>query len=260
MKNIMNNFRNYYFDAQSVKIITLITMFIDHFVSVFSNILPEYIFIIGNVIGSITFPIMAYFLVMGFYHTKNIRLYFMRLIIFWIISIIPFYLCHDSNVVGEIFEFTDIFNNIFFILLVSLLMLKLLSITKNKFLKLIIVILSSFSTIFSDWAVIGVILVFVFYELYRKNYKTYIAPIVVIIYIIINSCYDYFFLGFKYIDKYYIVEDVIVCFGFIISMIILKKLNYDSKKPSRFIKWISYIFYPTHLLFLWALYFWFYNK
>ena len=116
----MKIFKNYYFNAQSIKIITLITMFIDHFVGVFSNILPDYIFIIGNIMGSITFPIMAYFLVMGFYHTKNIRLYFMRLTIFWIISIIPFYLCHDSNVVGEIFEFTDIFNNIFFTLLVSL--------------------------------------------------------------------------------------------------------------------------------------------
>lgn len=256
----MKIFKNYYFNAQSIKIITLITMFIDHFVGVFSNILPDYIFIIGNIMGSITFPIMAYFLVMGFYHTKNIRLYFMRLTIFWIISIIPFYLCHDSNVVGEIFEFTDIFNNIFFTLLVSLLMLKLLSITKNKFLKLIIVILSSFLTVFSDWAIIGVILVFVFYQLYRKNYKTYIAPVVVIIYRIISSCYDYFFLGFKYIDKYYIFKDIIVCFGFCISIIILKNVNYDSKKPSRFIKWISYIFYPTHLLFIWALYSLIYNK
>lgn len=71
----------------SLKIIAVICMLCDHFGDA---IIKHFSFF--NIIGRIAFPIFAFQITEGYIHTKNLKRYFKRLIIFAIISQIPFML------------------------------------------------------------------------------------------------------------------------------------------------------------------------
>ena len=83
----------------TLKIIALITMFIDHSGYVFAGN-----FSFCNFIGRIAFPIFAFQISEGYKHTKNLKKYFLRLGIFALISQIPFSLFtfkyHGGNILN----------------------------------------------------------------------------------------------------------------------------------------------------------------
>lgn len=66
-----------------IKIIGIITMFIDHYHFVIGGSL------ILNIIGRLAFPIFAFSLNEGYFHTSNLKKYLIRLFIFAIIIQIP---------------------------------------------------------------------------------------------------------------------------------------------------------------------------
>ena len=68
-----------------LKLIALITMFIDH-----SGYIIMGSFSYFNYIGRIAFPIFAFQISEGFSHTHNLKKYFIRLGAFALISQIPF--------------------------------------------------------------------------------------------------------------------------------------------------------------------------
>jgi len=92
-----------------LKIIAMITMTCDH---VSYLIFGGFSFL--NYIGRIAFPIFAYQISEGYIHTSNLRKYFLRLLVFALISQIPFSLFLSM--------YSDNFYlNIFFTLLLGLL-------------------------------------------------------------------------------------------------------------------------------------------
>ena len=68
-----------------IKIIAMVTMFIDHLGVIF---FPESLML--RVIGRIAFPIFAYGIAMGFHYTRDRKKYVLRLLMFSIISQIPY--------------------------------------------------------------------------------------------------------------------------------------------------------------------------
>ena len=93
-----------------LKIVALISMLCDHTGLVFLGS-PTYF----NVIGRIAFPIFAFQISEGYTHTKNLKKYILRLIIFALTSQLPFVLFRNSV------ELTSFSLNIFFTLLLGLL-------------------------------------------------------------------------------------------------------------------------------------------
>jgi hypothetical protein len=95
-------------DGFHLKMIAIIGMLINHMGIIFewshsAQTLP--LFAVSEFVGRFTFPIMAYLLVEGYHYTHNVKKYAMRLAIFWIISIYPFYLLHNPTYA---FSVTDI--------------------------------------------------------------------------------------------------------------------------------------------------------
>ncbi len=75
---------------EMLKWIAIITMTVDH---VGAILYPEFEFL--RWIGRLAFPLFAYLLILGMESTSNIRKYFTRLLIFALISQVPFFLAID---------------------------------------------------------------------------------------------------------------------------------------------------------------------
>lgn len=122
-------------------------MLIDHFTAIFipRNTTPLFYislsgfeldvtwYIIGRAIGRIAFPIFAFLIVEGFFHTRDRRKYLLRLLLFAVISEIPFDYAFwgfpNTNLTILLFR-----QNIFFTLAIGLLTVMIYDSIKSRML------------------------------------------------------------------------------------------------------------------------------
>ena len=250
----------------ALKIIALISMFIDH-----SGYYIMGHFSFFNYIGRIAFPIFAFQISEGYKHTKNLKKYFLRLSLFALISQIPyslFLLKYHGSPYGL---------NIFFTLFLGLLAIYLYDYVvkifmksmdetenkdnnnissdnrpsginksqKNKFIYLgkmlgiIIALLIAYIAELTncDYGYWGVLVVFVFYIFNSKKLLTAIAFFILCAIKYVPLC-----ISSGYIFIYFILG---ICTFLPIVFISL----YNGKQGPK-IKYLLYIFYPIHLLIL----------
>ena len=202
----------------SLKWIALITMAIDHMGMV---LFPQYL--IFRIIGRLAFPIYCFLLVEGAVHTSNPGKYMRRLLLFAVISEIPF----DLAVRGEVFYLGS--QNVFFTLAFGLGALLLLKSNLKVWFIFIGILCMIFGAEFlhADYGMGGVLFILVFY-LTRTNFfaKIFGFSIVTI-------------LLFGGLENYAIVSLLPIC-------------TYNGKK-GRGMKYFFYVFYPLHLLILYGL-------
>ena len=91
-------------------------MLIDHIGILF---FPE--IMIFRILGRISFPIFAFLVVEGFMHTRNIKKYILRIVVFGFISEIPFYMLVSGHILCRENQ------NLFFTFAIGLVMLWFLS-------------------------------------------------------------------------------------------------------------------------------------
>ena len=143
-----------------LKIIALISMVIDHYGAIFQSGVDIY-----RIIGRLAFPIYAFLLVEGYTHTSNIKKYGRRLLIFALVSELPF----DLAFYGKL-SFTH--QNIFFTLFIGLVLMYLLDNNSGKYginKSLLIIIAGLIALVTAvDYNFIGIIYILIFY--YTKDY------------------------------------------------------------------------------------------
>lgn len=146
----------------TLKMLALTTMIIDHYGAIFQT--SEIIF---RIIGRLAFPIYCFLIVEGYFHTKDIKKYAGKLLIFALISEIPF----DYAFFGKI---NWSHQNIFFTLFIGLVSIHLLEKHKSQNnLKSIIIILAAttLATVLkTDYSFIGIIYILAFYK--TKNFNS----------------------------------------------------------------------------------------
>lgn len=163
--------------GSGLKWIAMITMVIDHFgaaillpllnlgnLDSFQHSIIFTIYTSMRLIGRLAFPIFCFLLVEGFLRTSSVAKYARRLIIFALISEIPFDLAISQQ------YFNNDFQNIFFTLLLGLLVMWLSSQSQNRWLAIISVIAASFLAewLNTDYGAFGVLLIAVIY-FWREN-------------------------------------------------------------------------------------------
>ena len=206
-----------------LKTIACITMFLDHIKyanPIFNNSITIYL-------GRISFPLYAFMIVEGYFHTSDIKKYYKRLIILAIVSQIPFMLFR--KLVGE-----EKLLDAVFTLLLGMVCITICEKTNKSWFALLIsgIIIYLGKLIHVDYGWYGVALIFVFY-LGREN-----KYLLTMLYTILTVSY------FMY--RVVNILDAKVYFAFHFIPLILVLL-YNGKK-GKDMKKFFYLFYPVHML------------
>lgn len=215
-----------------LKIISFITMIIDHIGIIYfpSND-------IFRIIGRISFPIFCFFIVEGYFHTKNIKKYLSRLLLLGIISELIFDLLFYNHYcyLGK--------QNTCFELFMGLLTIyyfdKLIN-YKYKILPIMLLVSSILlsNLLLLDYDYKGIILIFCFYLVNKLNLSKlkrimYLSLSVTLFFSLsIISTPNINYLG------------IFLCLPFLLTY--NSKLGYNSMV----LKYLFYFLYPLHLLIL----------
>ena len=178
-----------------------------------------------DILGRIAFPLFAFFLVEGFFKTGNRKKYLASLLIFGIISEIPF----DMALSGVFFEPNS--NNIMFTLALMLITIWIIDTLKEKMQNM-----SKYIWYPVSFVIVGIMCIISMVT--GLDYEYHAIMIGYLFYIFYNKRVFAIFLGYLAIFK-----EVWSLLGF--SLI----LTYNGKRGKQN-KLFNYCFYPVHLLIL----------
>lgn len=215
----------------ALKILAILAMSLDHIAAVFlSPINMPYLLMRG--FGRIAFPIFCFLIVEGYYHTRDVKKYMIRLAGFALVSEIPFDLCFYQK------PFYWQHQNVFFTLALGLITIYAIDEIKKRFstsyikalvLQFAVIILAMTTAWFlsTDYSMLGILIIIVFY-VGRGN----------IIQIAISICIVTLYLGNT--------------FQLYSLLALIPIYLYNGKKgPS--MRYVFYVFYPAHMLILYVM-------
>lgn len=232
-----------------LKLIAIITMLIDHTGLVFSYYLPEPLPMVMRCIGRIAMPLFCFMVAEGLYHTGNVRKYAARMLLFAVISELPFDLMLTKVTAanlkaGKFWDFGS--QNVYFTLLLGLLGIwfyDMFAAKNMKWLSLVSIIAAGVGAelIHADYGIFGVFFIFVFY-IFRDSRAGKAAG---------------FTTGVLAYTGYNVVRYKALSLTSVRSVFQLAALvpilMYNGKKGpgGKAIQYTFYAFYPVHMLALW---------
>lgn len=228
-----------------LKLIAICAMICDHVAWGFLDFMnPVAQFL--HVIGRLTIPIMCFFIAEGFRKTTNLKAYIQRMLSFWLISAIPFYLFfHEEYGYRQ---------NILFDLLLGIFALYILTSQKLRKLQKALLCLPLFvlSFLIGGWPIMPMLYICIFY--FGKDFKTQakyfcMATVALVVFLGIavelNQIWHFSSYDWHWYEKLYFL-------GFMLSLPLLSAYNGEKgKEPLG--KYFFYIFYPAHFLILYGI-------
>jgi hypothetical protein len=212
-------------------LVAMITMLIDH---LGCSIFPEYDVL--RVIGRIAFPLYAYFVVSGFYHTSNRKKYFKRFLVLALLSEYPYDIIHFGTWKFSLEFLTN--QNVCITLALGLLAMMLTQKLQEKYKSLWISVLPftlaaiAASMVRSDYMFVGIFLIYCYYVAYRTN-KDFV-PLASLPYLFLNIFGSEPGEEWRYLTV-------------IVSIILLFQYNNKPVKIPKWFKVLNQVFYPLHL-------------
>jgi len=226
--------------SNKLKLIAFLAMIFNHVIVTFIPF-GNSLYYFGEIIGRVSFPIFSFLLAEGFNKTSNIKKYVLRIFILWGFSIVPFYLLFENE---SPFGIKSVFNNVFFTLLMSLSMLIFCKKYHKKYQLFIIVCLFSSLTIYSDWGIIGPIIVFMMCFSNKNINKVRLSIILSVFLVLIYYLYS----------RIYTPLYLVTSLGCLLSYYPIKKYNGQLGTSSKLIQYTFYFLYPIHMYILKIIY------
>lgn len=224
------NFKKFqFFSGAQLKYLAFISMLIDHVNNAIVTPMLDgggfllYLSNIFSILGRIAFPIFIFFIVEGFFKTSNRKKYLITLLIFGVISEVPFDMFTSKTF------FDPHWNNMMFTLALCLITIWIIDSIKNKLDNKVL------------WYVISIIIVILFGFLAMQLSLDYDYHAIVVAYLF-YIFYDKPILGagLGYLS---IIKELYSFLGFGMT------LTYNGERGRQY-KWLNYFFYPVHILIL----------
>lgn len=227
--------------GSSLKLIAIACMLIDHIAWAFVPA-ESALGAVMHTIGRITAPTMCFMLTEGYRHTHNLKRYALRLLVFAVISYLPFiFFEYGSLPTAE----TALTFNMMYTLFLCLLGLWADEHLTGAYRTMALVLLG-FLTIFGDWPVLALVFTINFFR-NRETRKRmiYVFAVTSAVFTVMVG-YTYWMMGYSFIE-------VLFCslpqMGTLLALPLLDRYN-GQKGKNIGGKWLFYGFYPVHLVVL----------
>lgn len=192
-------------------------------------------------IGRFAFPIYCFLLIEGFYHTKSRSKYALRLLLFAVLSEIPYDLAKSGT------WYTPLYNNVFFTLLLGLLMIWVISSWKSICAKFFAVGTGKdFRSTVYCMGMIGIVFASMLIMLYLCKSDYSISGIIAIFCMYV--LHDKPVLGFALGCIALIILNISVLQT--AALLILPVISLYSGEKGKSMKYVFYAYYPGHLMLL----------
>ena len=221
-----------------IKYIAMITMLLNHIAHIFLPVGTPGCELLQD-IGYFTAPTMCYFMVEGYAYTRSKKKYGLRLLLFALLSQIPYMMAFDFGNLNMIFT-------LFFCFLLLTAREKI----QNRAVRGLVCAFLVLLTAFSDWAFFAPVFVLLF-DRWKGDAKGVLKSYI--------GCYVFFaalniisYLNNPYGLPEAIIHGALAGVGILVSALLIL-VFYNGKRAEHgrnFSKWFFYIFYPGHLLIL----------
>ena len=200
-------------------------------------------------IGRIAFPIFAFLTVEGYFHTRNLKKYILRLLVFALISEIPFNLAMGSRI------FYPIHQNVLWTFLISLGLIHWNenAPAKGKLWRRILVgVLSVLAASVAglltmvDYYHAGILTVLVFYFFRQKKWWSCVGQVICLWYIHVEMLGGFGYELELFGETYFLVRQGLALLALIPIWLYRGRQGYHGKG----FRFFCYAFYPLHLLIL----------
>ena len=220
-------------NRNQLKYLAALAMLVDHIAWAFvptASVPGE----LMHIIGRLTAPIMLFFLVEGYVHTRSLRRYAGRIALFTLLSWVPCALFEKGVWPYPYF-------GMLWTILLGLAALRAWDQDRHGMaFKIAVVFALCALSMLGDWSVYGILLPLVFLEFREREKEKWR------VYLLACGCFAVAALlisGPRQVFQ----------FGGLLAPLLLKCYNGERGSAATFHKWFFYVFYPAHLLLLWWL-------
>jgi hypothetical protein len=227
--------RKGFVDSFALKIIAIVAMTADHFGIVFWDQLPQWGRTLAFMPGGMTFPIMAFLLTVGYAHTRDVKKYGLRLLVFAAIALVPFVWAFDMMEL-----------NVLFTLLLGLLAIYLYDHMKNRPLLMFALLAIFLVSLKCDWAGIGVVMVLC-YHVIKQPVARVVVPVMLAWFAIGGSTVEVVLANPTVDLMWYMPYLAYPFIGCTATIPLLLAYNGRRGRP---LKYFFYAYYPAHITLL----------
>lgn len=235
-----------FLDLDDLKLLAILAMTADHVAATFLNTNSIW-YLALRCVGRITGPVMFFAAVEGYHKTSDLGRYLKRLVLFGLISQLPYALLFNS----------PLRLNVLFTILCGLLAITIARQVPKLVHQIVLLSLLLPLTALTDWGYFGVLIMLVFDRFYQ-NYQQ--QAMVYMLLIALNNGFLKQILSpitsFCATGKvsWFLEPMVVVEFlGLCLPIILLRFYSSVPKPQKSKLKWFFYIYYPGHLLILWLI-------
>jgi hypothetical protein len=226
-------------DAFVLKLAAILGMTADHVGIAFSQHLPDWAHVALYAPGGLTFPIMAFLLTIGYAHTRNIRSYALRLLLFALIAEIPYYLLLHRDLSLSLSPGSL---NVLFTLLCGLLVLYLYDHMQNRALFWCVCVAVVALTAYCDWSFIGIPMILCYHAV-RDPRARVLLPALMVWGFCLLQLFSVCAAGIS-IVRYALPT---LAYGFIGTSLTLPLISRYNGGRGISLKYFFYAYYPAHL-------------
>lgn len=230
--------------SMALHILAMVLMLCDH---LWATVIP------GNewltCIGRLTFPIFAFMIVEGYFRTKSLKKYLLRLLIFALISEIPFNLMTGSSILYYVHQ------NVLWTFLFGLLLIMLNEKAKKTGNALLQLLTAAGSIAIGfivglitmvDYMHAGILTVLIFYFLRDRKWWNFILQAVILYYINTELIGGYGYELQLFGRDFFLIQQSLA----VLALIPIWLYKGKQGPYNKFLKNLYYWFYPVHMLIL----------